>query len=126
GPRPGCRAGACPPPYWAAWWSGSHSPGSPDSSRALRSRPFELHGGPVSMAAPPRRRKRIRLDPAAYAEVGHVCSITIAVRDRRPVFADPVVAACAVDVLRGHADRSAVRIFAFCVMPDHVHVVAEP
>jgi putative transposase len=42
------------------------------------------------------------------------------------VFADPVVAASAVDVLRVHADRTAVRIFAFCVMPDHVHLVAEP
>ena len=55
-----------------------------------------------------------------------MCSITVAVRDRRPIFADPTVAASAVDVLRSHADQTAVRIYAFCVMPDHVHLVAEP
>ena len=53
-------------------------------------------------------------------------SITIALRDRPPVFADPAVAASAVDVRRVHADRTAVRSYALCVMPDHVHVVAEP
>ena len=53
-------------------------------------------------------------------------SITIAIRDRRPVFADPVVATSAVEVLRVHAGRTAVCIYAFCVMPDHVHLVAEP
>ena len=71
-------------------------------------------------------RKRIRLDPAAYAEVGRVCAITIAVRDRARVFADPTVAASVVAVLREHAERTGVSIHAFCVMPDHVHLVAGP
>ena len=78
------------------------------------------------MNPPPRRGKRIRLDLALYAELGRVCSITIAVRDRRPVFADPVVAASSVDVLRAHADRTAVPIYAYCFMPDHIHLVVEP
>ena len=77
------------------------------------------------MTPPPRRRKRLRLDPAVSAEVGRVCYITIGVRDRRPVFADPVVAASAVNVLRAHADLTSVCIYAFCIMPDHVHLVAE-
>lgn len=78
------------------------------------------------MAPPPRHRKRIRLDAHLYAELGRICSITIAVQDRRPVFADPVVAGSAVDVLREHARRTAVLIYAYCVMPDHVHLVVEP
>lgn len=73
-----------------------------------------------------KRHKRIRLDRSCYAEPGAVCSVTIAAQDRRPVFADPLVAACAVDVLRRHAEDTGVPVFAYCVMPDHVHLVIGP
>jgi REP element-mobilizing transposase RayT len=69
------------------------------------------------------RRRRIRLAPNAYAEVGAICSITVAVKDRTPVFADPTVADAAVDVLRRHAAETGVPVYAWCVMPDHVHLV---
>ncbi len=72
------------------------------------------------------RRKRIRLDPALYADIERICAITIAVRDRQPVFADPAVARAAVGVLRDHATQQAVRVFGYCVMPDHVHLVVSP
>ena len=78
------------------------------------------------MTPSPPRRKRIRLDLALYAEPGRVCSITIAVRDRRPVFAEPIIAASAMDVLHAQADRTGVPVHAFCIMPDHVHLVVEP
>ncbi|MBN8610681.1 MAG: transposase [Deltaproteobacteria bacterium] len=78
------------------------------------------------MASPLPHRKRVRLEPSAYAEVGRLCSITIAVRDRVPVFASPPVAASAVEVLREHAERTGVSVYAFCVMPDHVHLVVSP
>ena len=73
-----------------------------------------------------RRRKRIRVDASCYAEPGGVCSITIAVKDRRRVFADPAVAAAAVCVLRERAAVTGVSVYAYCVMPDHVHVVLAP
>ena len=71
------------------------------------------------------QRRRIRLAPKVYADVGVICSITIAVKGRTPVFASPAVAAAAVDVLRHHAAATSVPIYAWCVMPDHVHLILE-
>ena len=68
------------------------------------------------------QRRRIRLPAEVYAELGIICSITIAVKGRAPVFACPAVAAGAVDVLRRHAAATAVPVYAWCVMPDHVHL----
>ncbi|MBI4318570.1 MAG: transposase [Chloroflexi bacterium] len=50
----------------------------------------------------------------------------MAVQGRKPVFADYAVASCAVQVLREHAAKTDVRIYGFCVMPDHVHIVLGP
>ena len=49
------------------------------------------------------QRRRIRLPAEVCAELGMICSITIAVQGRAPVFACPAVAAAAVAVLRRHA-----------------------
>jgi REP element-mobilizing transposase RayT len=62
---------------------------------------------------------------ANYARAGNVCSITIAVKDRRPVFSHHDIAADAVDVLKAHARKTGVLVYAYCVMPDHVHLVLE-
>ena len=69
------------------------------------------------------QRRRIRLPAEVYADIGMICSTTIAVKGRGPVFACPGVAAAAVDVLRRHAAATGVRVYAWCVMPDHVHLV---
>ena len=69
------------------------------------------------------QRRRPRLAPKVYAEVGVICSTTIAVKGRAPVFADPDVAAAAVDVLRRHAAATGVPVYAWCVMPDHIHLI---
>ena len=69
------------------------------------------------------QRRRIRLAAAVYAELGAICSITTAVKGRAPVFASPAVAAAAVHVLRRHAAATGVPVYAWCVMPDHVHLI---
>ena len=43
-------------------------------------------------------------------------------KGRAPVFACPAVAA-AVDVLRRHVEATGVPAYAWCVMPDHVHLI---
>ena len=73
-----------------------------------------------------RRYKRIRLPRAEYARVGAICSVTAAVRERRPVFGDERLATIAVEVLRQQAERTAVSVYGYCVMPDHVHLVVGP
>ena len=69
------------------------------------------------------QRRRIRLAAEVYAEIGVLCSITIAVKGRAPLFACPDVAAAAVDVLRRHAAATGVPGYAWCVMLDHVHLI---
>ena len=69
------------------------------------------------------QRRRIRLPAEVYAELGMICSIPIAVKGRAPVFACPAVAAAAVDVLRRHAAATGVPVYAWCVMPDPVHLI---
>jgi putative transposase len=71
-------------------------------------------------------RKRVRLDPSVYAQPGHLCSITIAVRDRQRVFTAPHIADAAIQVLEALSARHGVPIHAFCIMPDHVHLLLEP
>jgi putative transposase len=71
-------------------------------------------------------RKRIRLDASVYAEPGRLCSITIAVKARRRVFGNRAVAEATVAVLKHLADRHGVPIHAYCIMPDHVHLLLEP
>ena len=70
--------------------------------------------------------KRIRLDAGDYSRPGAICSVTVAVRNREPVFANPEIASAAVDVLRAHSSRSAIKVYGYCVMPDHVHMIIEP
>jgi putative transposase len=72
------------------------------------------------------RNRTRRLPLAAYAQPGSVCSLTIGVRDRRPVFADHDLAATAVEVLRTHSAKQEVLVYGYCVMPDHVHLVLGP
>ena len=69
------------------------------------------------------RRRRIRLPAEVYAELGMISSIPIAVKGRAPVFACPAGAAAAVDVRRRHAAATGVPVYAWCVMPDHVHLL---
>ena len=71
-------------------------------------------------------RFRRRLPSAAYTHESAVFSVTTATRDRARVFAEPAVAAGAVDVLRVRSAFHLVRVLAFCVMPDHVHILMSP
>ncbi|MDO8691022.1 MAG: transposase [Dehalococcoidia bacterium] len=73
-----------------------------------------------------KRHKRIRLDAGLYSQPGAICSVTVAVKARQPIFADALVASSAVDILHSQAERTGVPVYAFCVMPDHIHLVLGP
>ena len=72
------------------------------------------------------RRKHTRLAPALYACPSAICSVTAAPLHRRPVFAEPALARSTVTVLRERANITGVPVYAYCVMPDHVHLVLGP
>lgn len=73
---------------------------------------------------PPRRPRR--LSPSAYAAEGAICSLTLAVAGRQRTFANPAVTCAAIKVLREHSAAKATPIYAYCFMPDHVHLLLGP
>jgi putative transposase len=86
--------------------------------------PVALRGSMLhTMSAALPQRRRIRLGDEAYFEIGAICSVTIGVRARAPIFANPSVAAAGVETLKGHATKTGVPIYGYCLMPDHVHLV---
>ncbi len=72
------------------------------------------------------RRKHIRIDHAAYAEPTAICAITIATRDRQPIFLDFDLTAACADLLVERAASRDVTIYAYCFMPNHVHLLLSP
>ena len=72
------------------------------------------------------RRKKIRLDPALYATANLVCSMTICSADRIPRFTDARFADAIVAHLALQASASRVTLHAYCLMPDHLHLLVSP
>jgi len=72
------------------------------------------------------RRKRIRLDAAEYRAEGRVFLVTICTVDRRPWFSlHPPLADIATATIVAIADARWSTLHAWCVMPDHVHLLME-
>jgi len=69
------------------------------------------------------QRRRIRLNKAMYSEQDIVFSITVCVRDREPIFARAPLAVAAVRVLSEPAEQVAAPVYAWCIVPNHVHLV---
>jgi putative transposase len=69
-------------------------------------------------------RKDIRLPRADYLGK-RIYFVTICAAERRFIFQAPARAQAAIHELRGIAERTDILVHAFCVMPDHVHILAE-
>jgi putative transposase len=69
------------------------------------------------------RRRSIRLASAVYREPGSIFSVTIATAPRSPVFADREFGLECVAQLRTLCTERRVRCYAYCLMPDHVHLL---
>jgi REP element-mobilizing transposase RayT len=68
-------------------------------------------------------RRRIRLERPQYQQLGAICSVTIVVKDRQPIFGSLDVAEAAATLLQEHADARGIAVYAYCVMPDHMHLL---
>jgi len=66
----------------------------------------------------------MRLPPPIYTEPGRPFSITIGTAPRAPVFADIPFGRACVDLLRSVRDEQGLLVYAYCLMPDHVHLLA--
>jgi REP-associated tyrosine transposase len=71
-----------------------------------------------------KRRKSPRLDAVNYygALVAHVINVT---RLREPIFADTGLAQVCINTLNEVANTQRSTIHAYCLMPDHFHVLVE-
>lgn len=71
------------------------------------------------------RRKNIRLPAEAYRQSGQVFSITICTAGRRKFFLDPAPADATVGSLRTGSFADGAAVLAYCLMPDHLHLLIE-
>ena len=68
-------------------------------------------------------RKPIRLPDGVYREPGRLFSITIGTAPRSPVFADIAFGHECVSHLRDVRHDAGTPVYAYCLMPDHVHLL---
>src|ERR1700757_495214 len=68
-------------------------------------------------------RKRIRLAESAYREIGRLFSVTIGTKPRFPIFSDVALGLDCIECLRDVRETTGPRIYAYCLMPDHVHLL---
>ncbi|WP_439623846.1 transposase [Gemmata sp.] len=73
----------------------------------------------------PNRRPH-RLAPAVYAQPHHACFLTICARHHGEPFRDAVLAGHVVRSLLWTRERYQWAIYAYCLMPDHLHFLCRP
>ena len=67
-----------------------------------------------------------RLPPTAYTDTSTVFTVAFGTEKRARVFARADVAAAMAATIREHAEATSTVVYAYCVMPDHVHVLLTP
>ncbi len=70
-------------------------------------------------------RKRIRLNRSVYSQAGHTFSVTLGTSPRLPVFSDVRFGLSCIAELRSLAAATSTGVWAYCLMPDHVHLLLE-
>ena len=70
-------------------------------------------------------RKRIRL-PASVYEQGHTFFITISTYHKHPWFSQyPLLCQASVQLLKDLSSAHNFKVFAWCIMPDHIHFLVQ-
>lgn len=72
-----------------------------------------------------KRRKRIRLNRSLYRRPGQIYSITTCAADRESVFRDFGLAGECIQALEEVSGHYGIKVYAYCLMPDHVHLLVE-
>jgi len=72
------------------------------------------------------QREKIRLDHANYADTGTVCSVTVCTVNREHLFSNGALADACVELLKTHATDTGIAVYAYCFMPDHLHLLINP
>ena len=72
----------------------------------------------------PDKRKIIRLENEVYTE--GVFLLTVCCHEKAPIFRNPVFRDLCEESLHWKATKTGVILWAYCIMPDHVHILAQP
>ncbi len=67
--------------------------------------------------------KQIRLEPEAY-RLGHGFSVTLTTAERVRIFIKPEAVQACLTALKHSAARYEAKVYAYCFMPDHLHLLA--
>ena len=68
-------------------------------------------------------RKRLHLTNFVYKGSGHIYFITVCTAGRQPLFFDKKLAKILEDEIEFRREKKEVKIFCFCIMPDHLHIL---
>lgn len=70
-----------------------------------------------------RQRKRIHLEGFDYSNSAFVYFLTICTADKQAYFAKDEIAAIVVDEMEFRRTSEEIRLFCYCIMPDHLHML---
>ena len=73
----------------------------------------------------PQRRRPHRLPDFAYCQAGRIFLVTVSTSPRRPIFSEPGLAYECIELLHAVVKKSGTRVYAYCLMPDHAHLLVE-
>ncbi|MGI6295003.1 MAG: REP-associated tyrosine transposase [Armatimonadota bacterium] len=71
-------------------------------------------------------RKTLRIEGFDYSCADHVIFVTMCARHKGAPFSDPALAKCVVDAIQWSRRANRWRVFCYCLMPDHLHLVLSP
>jgi REP element-mobilizing transposase RayT len=72
------------------------------------------------------RRKNIRLQPGLYKNRAQIFSLTICTWQRSPWFKTAAYATTLIETLHAGLFARESTIYAYCLMPDHLHLLISP
>jgi len=67
--------------------------------------------------------KKIRLNVDIYRRPDMPCSITICTKNKKPIFSNTEIAQGISKLLKEIAYSNNIPIYAYCIMPDHIHLL---
>jgi len=67
--------------------------------------------------------KKIRLPEDIYSQKNRPCSITICTKDKLSVFRNKRFVKICMELLYYLAEKEKIKLYAYCFMPDHIHLV---
>jgi REP element-mobilizing transposase RayT len=106
------------------WWVNREDAVAGTAATDGRSKllPYNLNGR-AEMSVKRLQRKQIRLPSAVYGQPGVRVLLTIIVDGRQRIFETPILANACIDLLREQSEHDEISVLAYCLMPDHLHLL---